>query len=214
MIELVGPVAGKRLLDLGCGDGLLTMTLARAGARSVGIDIDRSMLAAAAARTASAPGSARFVEGRVENLPFPEATFDVVVMMAVLCLLPESTQAVREAVRVLRPGGRLVIGDLARWNLWAARRRVRGWLGSRLWRAAHFSTASTLSNLAKRAGVAPEAARGAVYYPPIDILARAMAPLDSWLSSRTTLGAAFVAVAGVKGRTGGESVEQGFPAFA
>src|SRR3989337_900697 len=50
MLTLVGPVEGTRVLDLGCGDGLLTATLAMHGARAVGIDLDRAALRAALAR--------------------------------------------------------------------------------------------------------------------------------------------------------------------
>ena len=121
ILELVGSVDGKRVLDLGCGDGLLTTSLATRGARAVGVDIDRAMLRAAVARTdPDQREPARFVEGRLEQLPFPDAMFDVVVAVTVLCLLSDRAIAIREAARVLRPGGRLIIGDLGRWNAWAA----------------------------------------------------------------------------------------------
>ena len=199
ILELVGSVDGKRALDLGCGDGLLTATLATQGAQAVGIDIDRAMLRAAVARTNAGQGArAQFVEGRIEQLPFPDAVFDVVVAVTVLCLLSDQAIAVREAARVLRPGGRLIIGDLGRWNGWAARRRIKGWFGSHLWRSAHFSTAADLSRLVERTGLTVDVIRGSVYYPPIGFLARALAPLDQWLGSVTTVGAAFIAVAATK----------------
>ena len=164
ILELVGSVDGTCVLDLGCGDGLLTTALATRGARAVGVDIDRAMLRAAAARTN--PGQrepARFVEGRLEQLPFRDAIFDVVVAVTVMCLTTDQAIAVREAARVLRPGGRLIIGDLGRWNAWAARRRIKGWFGSRLWRSAHFSTAAHLSWLVEGAGLTVDAVRGSVY---------------------------------------------------
>ncbi len=126
VLELAGDMAGTRLLDLGCGDGLLTCTFAERGARDVGIDADRRMLGAAAARAKQARVQAHFVEGRVERLPFPDATFDVVVAVTVFCFLTDAATAAKEAVRVLRPGGRLVLGELGRWSAWAAFRRVRG----------------------------------------------------------------------------------------
>ena len=203
MLDLIGLVEGRRILDQGCGDGLLTWTLAERGAWAVGIDADRAMLEAASARsTRRRQQRPRFVEGRIEQLPFPDGSFDVVVIVTVLCLVADRAGAVREAARVLRPGGRLVIGDLGRWSAWAARRRVKAWLGSQLWQSAHFSTATGLSHLVERAGLIVEDVRGSVYYPPIGVLAGPLARLDRWFGSITTVGAAFIALAARKPATG------------
>jgi len=87
ILNLIGPVEGRRILDLGCGDGLLTWTLAERGAWAVGIDVDRAMLDVASARSVrSRRQRPRFVEGRIEQLPFPDGSFDVVVIVTVLCL--------------------------------------------------------------------------------------------------------------------------------
>ena len=52
ILDLIGPFEGRRILDLGCGDGLLTWTLAERGTWAIGIDADRAMLEAASARSA------------------------------------------------------------------------------------------------------------------------------------------------------------------
>jgi ubiquinone/menaquinone biosynthesis C-methylase UbiE len=199
ILTLVGSVSGRRVLDLGCGDGHLAATLASQRAQAVGIDLDHAALQAAISRPdVTGAAGARFVEGRIERLPFPDGSFDIVTAVTVLCLVSDRPAAVREAARVLRPGGRLIIGDLGRWSAWAARRRIKGWFGSRLWRSAHFWTPAELSRLIEQAGFSVEVIRGSVYYPPIGILARALAPLDRWLGAMTTVGAAFIAVAATK----------------
>lgn len=198
IVEFAGDVAGERVLDAGCGDGLLVCALADRGAHVVGLDADRRMLVAAAARTRRRGVRATLVEGRLERLPFADDVFDVVVAVTVLCFVSDASVAVREVARVLRPGGRLVIGELGRWNTWAARRRVRGWLGSPLWKTAQFRTAATLRSLIEDAGLSVVAVRGAVYYPPVGWLARALAQADRWLGHVTTVGAAFIALAGRK----------------
>lgn len=197
MLDMMGELVDRRVLDAGCGDGMLVCAAAKRDADATGIDPDPVMLAAARSRTAAAGLQATFLEGRVERLPFPDASFDVVVSVTVLCFMTDAAGAVREMARVLRPGGRLVLGELGRWSLWAAIRRVRGWLGAATWQAARFRTAAELRSLAEQAGLSVTAMRGAVYYPPVGMLSRALAPIDSWLGRLTTFGAAFIAVSAV-----------------
>jgi ubiquinone/menaquinone biosynthesis C-methylase UbiE len=197
ILDLMGDLAGVHVLDLGCGDGALVCAAASRGAEATGVDPDPAMLAAARTRADRDGITAAFLEGRAERLPFPDAAFDVVVSITVLCFVPDASVAVREMVRVLRPGGRLVIGELGRWSLWAMIRRLRGWLGSATWKAAHFRTGTELRALAKQTGLSVTAIRGAVFYPPVGILARVLAPLDSSLGRVTTVGAAFIALSAV-----------------
>jgi ubiquinone/menaquinone biosynthesis C-methylase UbiE len=197
MLDMMGKLAGARLLDVGCGDGLLVCGVAAKGADAMGVDPDPAMLATARSRIATAEVRATFLEGRIERLPFPDASFDVVASVTVLCFVPDAAGAVREMVRVLRPGGRLVLGELGRWSVWAVLRRVRGWLGSTTWKSARFRTSAELRALVEQAGLSVLALRGAVFYPPSNLLARAMAPLDPWLGRLTTFGAAFIALRAV-----------------
>jgi len=193
--DLLGPLAGERLLDVGCGDGLLASQLARRGALVTGLDADAEMLAAAKRRMAA---PYHLAAGRAESLPFADASFDGVVAVTVLCFVRGAERALAETARVLKPGGRLVIGELGRWSLWAAERRVRGWLGHPTWRAAAFRSAAELHGLVGAAGLDVTAVRGAVYYPPCAAAARLVAPLDPWLGRTTTLGAAFIALSARK----------------
>ncbi len=192
ILDLMGNLAGARVLDVGCGDGLLACVAAARGAAVTGIDPDPAMLAAARRRAAGAGLELNLRYGTITHLPFPDGSFDIVTAITVLCFVPEAGAAFREMARMLRPGGRLVLGELGRWSLWAALRRLRGWLGSTTWQHAQFRTAAELRLLARNAGLAVTAVRGAVFYPPVGLLARAMAPIDPWLGQRTTFGAAFI----------------------
>lgn len=184
------------MLDVGCGDGALALALARAGAASVaGCDIDPRMISHAIARTAADQQDAvHYAVADAARLPFADRRFDLVTVVAVLAFVADAEGAVREMARVLKPGGSLIIGELAKWNLWAAERRVRGWLGSTTWRAATFRTMRQLRALAEPPGLGVEHVSGAIFFPPWLPLARLLAPCDAALGERTTLGAAFVAV--------------------
>jgi SAM-dependent methyltransferase len=104
----------------------------------------------------------------------------------------------REIARVLRPGGGLIIGELGRWSTWAAGRRIRAWLGSRLWRRGRFRTAGELCHLAEGGGLVVETVRGAIYYPRWSLAARVLSPVDPILGWLTTVGASFLALSAAK----------------
>lgn len=211
ILDLAGELAGRRVLDAGCGDGTLARILAARGAIVTAVDADPAMIAAARSRTAKSgktlqsggePGDGTadgpapvFLVSRLEDLPFEHGDFDLVLAVTVLCFVDDPARAVAEMVRVLRPGGRIVIGELGRWSTWAALRGLKARLGSRLWRAAHHRTAPQLKALLAGPGVTVEQARGAVFYSPIGPAARIMAGIDGWLGRRATMGAAFIAVA-------------------
>ncbi len=198
LLELLGSVAGKTLLDVGCGDGALASGLARRGAIVTGLDADPVMVAAARQRAEIDGTPLKLIEGQAERLPFDRAAFDCVVAVTVLCFVRDAERAVAEMARVLKPGGRLVIGELGRWSFWAAHRRVRGWFGNPTWRAAIFRTVKDLRSLADAAGLNVVEIRGAVHYPPFGTAARLLAPIDLCLGRQTTFGSAFIAVLATK----------------
>jgi len=111
VIELLAPLAGERILDLGCGDGVLTAELAARGVEVVGSDASAALLAAAAAKgleTVLADGHA---------LPF-EAEFDAVFSNAALHWMTRPDAVIAGVARALVPGGRFVgemggIGNVA-----------------------------------------------------------------------------------------------------
>jgi ubiquinone/menaquinone biosynthesis C-methylase UbiE len=203
--RMAGPLAGLRVLDVGCGDGAYAVIAAQSGARVAGVDTSPRMIEAAQRRAAGQDVQIALRVADADALPFADGSFDMVLAVTVLCFLADATTAVREMARVLAPGGRLVIGELGRWSAWAALRRLRGWAGSRLWRAARFHTAGQLRRLVGQAGLRVERMQGAVFYPPQAMLARLMAPADSWLGRATTCGAAFIALVAEKPPSRGHS---------
>jgi ubiquinone/menaquinone biosynthesis C-methylase UbiE len=198
ILELVGPPAGLRILDVGCGDAVLAVALAQRGALVTGLDADPGMLAAGRARAEASGVAVQLVHGDLRALPFADASFDIVVAVTVLCFVDDAALALREMARVLRPGGRLVIGELGRWSLWAAKRRLSGWLGSRVWRRATFRTARALKALVRDVSLTVTTVRGAVYYPPLGAMAALLARCDPRIDKHTMAGAAFLVVVGSK----------------
>jgi len=110
-----------RLLDVGCGTGTLSALLARSSLRAeiVGLDYSPGMCVQAAGkvRRVGADGSARFVAGDSEYLPFADASFDVVTCANSFHHYPNQQGAIFEMRRVLRPGGRLMVIDGFRDNV-------------------------------------------------------------------------------------------------
>lgn len=192
--ELMGEVRGLDVLDVGCGDGTLMADLHRKGAKVTGIDPDDAMLAAARRRADASGLAFRLLPGTAEALPFADCSFDRVVAITVLCFIDRPDAAIAEMARVLRPGGQIILGELGKWNVWAAVRRMKGWLGSPVWRAARFRTAAELRRLLVRQGLLVCAVRGAIFYPPIGLAGMLMSAIDDWLGRKTTAGAAFIAI--------------------
>jgi ubiquinone/menaquinone biosynthesis C-methylase UbiE len=98
-------------LDAGCGTGFLSFELAARGHRVTGVDFAPAMLAQARRKAAEHDVSVRFEEADAEQLPFPPHSFDLAISRHVLWTLPHPEAAIDEWIRVLRPGGRLVVVD-------------------------------------------------------------------------------------------------------
>jgi SAM-dependent methyltransferase len=196
VLDLAGPLAGKRVLDVGTGDGTYAIAAAAQGAEVTGIDPSPDMLAAAAQRATDRGVELDLRPGVAEQLPVEDGSFDVVLAVTVLCFVGDPARAVREMARALAPGGRLVLADLGRWSTWAAWRRTKQVFGSTAWRGVRFWSRRELAALVEGAGLVVESARGAVCYPPWGRAATLMAGADAVLCRAMPSLAAFIAVAG------------------
>lgn len=103
LLDAAGVGAGFRVLDLCCGTGVVTGAAVRRGAVPTGVDFSPAMLAEAR----RAHPQPRYDEGDAEALPYPDHSFDAVVSNFGVHHVPRPTRAIAEALRVLRPGGRV-----------------------------------------------------------------------------------------------------------
>ncbi len=107
-VHLLPDVAGKDALEVGCGTGYVSAWLTRLGARAVGLDPTPAQLASARRFQQQFDLSFGLVRGIGEALPFADASFDLVVSEYGASIWSDPYRWVREAARVLRPGGELV----------------------------------------------------------------------------------------------------------
>ncbi|MDD1729615.1 MAG: methyltransferase domain-containing protein [Methanospirillum sp.] len=103
------------VLDAGCGPGTLTCLLSKMGCLVTGVDLSFPMIKAAREYANTSHASIRLKRGDLEFIPFPENSFDAVVSRDVLCATVHPDRIVHEWMRVLRPGGRLILID-RNWN--------------------------------------------------------------------------------------------------
>ena len=113
--HLLGDVRGLRIVDFGCGSGANAVQLANRGAHVWAVDISEDLVRLAVRRMAvnGRAGGAQFVVGSAHDLPFPDASIDVVFGIAILHHLDLALVS-REVLRVLRPGGRAIFQEPVR----------------------------------------------------------------------------------------------------
>lgn len=124
----LGLLAGRRVLELASGTGEFTRVLVDAGAEVTGLDLSEAMLARARRKLAADGRRVRLFLGDAEATGEPTGRYDAVVCRHLVWTLPEPRVAAADWLRVLRPGGRLMVidGDWVRLPLWGRVRRALG----------------------------------------------------------------------------------------
>jgi ubiquinone/menaquinone biosynthesis C-methylase UbiE len=168
LFGLLPAPAGRRILEVGCGTGNISLALARRGAEVVGVDVSAPMLAAAQGKARGEGVPLTLIRGAAGCLPFAAAGFDGVISILALDFIPDREGALGEMLRVLRPGGFLALALLNRYSLWTLKRVLRAWFRPSLWREARFTAPRELRRLL---GGRPELSdiriSQAVYFPPL-----------------------------------------------
>jgi ubiquinone/menaquinone biosynthesis C-methylase UbiE len=134
-LELARLRAGESVLDVGCGTGTLAIAAKRRvgpAGKVFGIDASPEMIARAHKKAKKAAADVVFENAFVESLPFPDATFDVVLSTTMLHHLPDKArrQCLHEVARVLKPAGRLLAvdfgGPVSETRSWVAKLHRHG----------------------------------------------------------------------------------------
>lgn len=116
-LDLVGFRPNQALLDIGCGTGeliLLADKRSLGSSRLVGLDVEPGMLAQARKKARAANSSAEFTKAGMEDIPYPDDSFDMVTSSLMLHHVPKDVhaQGFGEVLRVLRPGGKFIVADV------------------------------------------------------------------------------------------------------
>lgn len=138
---------GRRVLDVGCGTGIFTRLLAQKGINVTGVDESEKMLSIAKSKPELA--DVGFINANAEHLPFPDAHFDRVLCAFMIEFACNPLKVITEMIRVLKPGGIMVIATLNSAGIWA-----KGRVGEGVYASAKFRSPSELVNLVQARGSA------------------------------------------------------------
>jgi len=170
LVSVLGPVKGLKVLDIGCGGGLVSEPLARLGAKVTGVDADPNAIRAALAHAKTQNLSIDYRQGAAEDFVKAREKFDVVLGLEILEHTSSPSDFVELCADLVTPNGKIVFSTLNRtWKSYAlgivAAERLLNWApeGTHQWNK--FIKPSELSNIAEECRLKPVSACGLVYNP-------------------------------------------------
>jgi len=164
VFDLLVPRPGMSVLDVGCGTGNYVLELAKQGLTVTGVDVSPAMLERARAKAAAGNLGVSLRLADAAALPFDDGSFDAVLSVTALEFVPDPALALREAYRVLKPGGRLVAGVIGRDGAWGVYYRERARRRSdSVFVHARLYTAAELRDMMPGSGVM---VRAVLFVPP------------------------------------------------
>lgn len=117
-LDFAGIRSGHRVLDVGCGTGVITFAAAKRGATVIGMDASEPYLGAA--RSGRSHPNAHYEHGDARQMHYPDASFDACVSTLAIDVIPEVKEVAAEMRRVTRPGGVVASGTLDFWGGFSA----------------------------------------------------------------------------------------------
>jgi len=126
LAEAIGDVEPQKVLDAGCGPAVLTRILLDLGHQVTAVDVSEKMIEIAREIVGPKDGQVSFHMANVVDLPFQDASFDMILSRYVVWTLPEPVEALKEWRRLLKPGGRIGIID-GNWYYHYYRSRFKRW---------------------------------------------------------------------------------------
>ncbi len=121
IIQFARPKKGEKVLDVGCGTGTYGSEFSKMGLEVTCLDMSKRMLNIAKTKSKNIDT----ILGNVEDMPFEDNTFDLIVGITLIEFLPKPEKAIREMRRVLKDDGRIILGVLNRFSLFALHERIR-----------------------------------------------------------------------------------------
>lgn len=145
LLELLQPQPGEKILDAGCGNGIFTEDVVKAGSIVTGMDLSLPMLTRAVQQLGG--GGFHGLCADMCALPFSDNIFDKAFSMTAIEFIEDAACAIGELSRVVKPGGTIVVTTLNSLSPWAARRREKAKQGHPLFGNIYFRSPEDMRKL-------------------------------------------------------------------